>query len=176
MTAVQTNGRTFDPLGLYDEILFMPGDVDGFDRKGNPLNVKGKVLPVRASVKYRLQDGLVFDAAGVRVEKPPKQVRDQVEKMIAEHPRPGITHAARWRRCPVPGCTFRTPRDEFYRGHRQLHKEVGDEEWSRLEGGAGPKPVVFNLGDFANPTEVMQQFTEGGAGAQPRSESPQGEG
>ena len=97
MSAVQTKERTFDPLGLYDEILFMPGDVDGFDRKGNPLNVKGKVLAVRESVRYRLQNGEIFDAAGQLVEDPPKRVREQAEKMRAEHPRPGITHAARMR-------------------------------------------------------------------------------
>ena len=176
MSAVETKERTFDPLGLYDEILFMPGDVDGFDRKGNPLNAKGKILAVRESERYRLQNGSIFDAGGQLVEDPPKRVREQVEKMKADHPRFGITHAARMRKCPVPNCPFRTPREEFYRGHRRLHMEVSDEEWARLEGGAGPQRPMFSLGDSANPSEFMQQFTGGAGGTAPETESAQGEG
>ena len=176
MSATQTKAPTFDPQALYDEILFMPGNVDGFDKKGNPLDRRGKILPVRESVKYRLQNGAIFDAAGQPVEDPPENVRKQLETMRAEHPRPGITHAARMRKCPVPGCPFRTPREEFYRGHRLLHKEVSDEEWQRLEGGAGPARPTFSLGDFADPSEVMDRFTGGEGGTAPETESGQGEG
>ncbi len=173
MTTTQT-GR-LDWNRLYVVFNLMPGNIEGFDRRGNPLDKRGKVMPMRESAKYILQDGRIFDEAGNLVEHPPAEVRKRLEEMRENHPSAGVTHEGVLRPCPVPGCGFRTTREEFYRDHKKLHKDVTAEQWAELERGGRGRPVVLNLSDFANPTEVMD-FVTGARQSPPQRESGQGEG
>lgn len=179
MTATQTAQvaeRTVDWNRLYLMFNQMPGNIAGFDRRGNPMTAGGRAVPIRQTERFILQDGFIFDAAGKIAEKVPKAIRDQVEEMRGERPSPGITHEGKVRPCPVPGCTFRTTREEFYREHKRLHKDIGPQQWAQLEGRGGSAPLKLNLSDFANPQEMMEQFTEGAGASPPEHESPQGEG
>lgn len=175
MSATQTTEPKLDWDQLYLIFNLMPGPIEGFDRQGNPLDKRGKVMPVRESQKFILQHGRVFDEAGALVEKPPRNVVQMVEEMREKHPQPGITHAGRVWRCPVPGCSFVRSKEEHYREHKRLHKEISTEQWARLEGAKDIRQVV-NLSDFQDPSEVMHHFTEGVAGTAPVRESPQGDG
>ena len=172
MTVQVQSGTGLDWNRLYRVFNALPVQPEGFDKRGDPLDARGKVMPQRESLKYFLQDGLLYDEAGHLLEKAPKHVLAIVDRMKAKHPFPGITHKGKVVQCPAPGCGFRTTVQEYYREHKHLHSEITGEQWRQLEGGVKPPPV-FNLGDFADPTEVMEGFV---GAAPPQRESPQGEG
>jgi len=173
--AVAAEERTLDFGRLYVVFNVMPGNITGFDRKGNPLGKRDKTLPVRESERYILQDGMIFDEAGKPVKAPPPEVTKRVQEMRDQHPSAGVTHAGVVRPCPVPGCGFRTTREEYYREHKRLHRDITAEQWMQLEAGWGARPVTLNLSDFANPSEVMDLMTGQGQ-AMSHRESGQGEG
>jgi len=178
MTAVQTQSvkPTLDLGRLYRVFNALPVEPEGFNKAGDPLDAKGKVMPQRESQKFFLQDGEVFDEAGALVEKLPKHIREKVAAMVAAHPFPGITHPGRLLICPVPGCEFRTTVEGFNREHKRQHQDVTPEQWAELEGKAGRKPQAFGLGDFAEPDTMLEHFTAGPGQRPPTRESAQGEG
>lgn len=176
MTAqTQTEEKRVDFRRLYRIINLIEGEIEGFDRAGNPINARGKVLAQRESVRYILQDGAIFDESGKPAERIPPRVKKMVDAMRDEHPFPGVTHAGRVIECPVPGCNYCTTVDSFYREHRRQHRDVTTEQWAALEGGKGQKQTVFTLSDFAEPKYLVDDLTEG-AGRARSQESPQGEG
>ncbi len=172
----QGSERRVDWARLYLMFNQMPGNIAGFDRRGNPMTAGGRPVPIRQTERFILQDGFIFDAMGRIAEKVPKAIRDEIERMARERPSPGITHEGKVRPCPAPGCTFRTTREEFYREHKRMHKDIGPEQWAQLEGRGGNAPMRLNLSDFANPAEMMERFTEGAGASPPQQDSPQGEG
>lgn len=174
---VQSGPRRLDEGRLYRVWNGLPVQPEGFNKAGDPMDAKGKIMPQRTSVKYFLQDGLIFDLAGELVEKPPKPVVEWAEKMKEEGAFPGITASGRVITCPASGCSFRTTVERFYLGHRLQHKDISDERWAELEGKAGVKRAPFSLSDFVDPKDGMRAMGESllGVGA-PMRESPQGEG
>jgi len=166
-----------DEQRLYRAFNGLPVQPRGFNKQGDPIGQGGRILAQRESVKYFLQDGMLFDEAGALVpaDRVPKLVQKQVDEMKANAPFPGITEPGRVLKCPAPGCPFRTTVENFYREHKRLHQEISPEQWMELEGTAGQKSVPYSLSDFADPKSALERGMPEAGTLPPRRESPQGE-